>query len=490
MENLNELLKIRREKLEKLQEMGRDPHKIDRYERTNLISDITENFEEYEGKVVAIAGRIMANRHMGQASFIDIQDSTGRIQSYIRGNLIGEEEYEIFKIYDIGDIVGLKGEVFKTKKEEISVRASEVVLLTKSLQILPEKFHGLKNIETRYRQRYVDMIVNPEVKTKLHSRFSIMREMKNYFDSEGFMEVETPTLSLIAGGASARPFITHHNTYDVDMYMRIANELYLKRYIVGGFDKVYEMGKMFRNEGISHKHHPEYTMVELYAAYQNYEYMMELTEQSVYRACMLVNKKPVAKFGDLEIDYTTPWRRVSMHDLVKEKTGVDFYEIKTDEEAREVARDRLNLEPDKQATRGHIIELAFDVFCEKDLIQPTFVLHHPVEISPLAKRNPDNPEYTNRFEAFIAGMEIANAYSELNDPVDQRERFMAQEALREGGDDEAHMMDLDFLNAIEVGMPPTGGLGIGVDRVCMLLTDTSSIREIIPFPTMKMKERR
>lgn len=468
--------------------MGRDPHMVDQYDRTHFTKDIVDHFDELEGQHVSIAGRIMANRHMGKTSFIDVQDSKGRLQVYIRKDVIGEEEYDIFKIYDIGDIVGVKGEVFRTQKNEISIKASEVKLLTKSLQILPEKYHGLKDVETRYRQRYVDMIMNPEVKDSLLKRFHIIAEMKKYFVEEGFLEVETPVLSVIAGGANAKPFITHHNAYDIDMYMRIANELYLKRLIVGGFDKVFELGKMFRNEGVSYKHHPEYTSVELYAAYRNYEYMIEVTEQSVSRACLAVNGSMKVQYGDYEVDFTPPWRRASMHDLVKEKTGVDFYALASDEEARAIAEDKLNLEVKPHMTKGALVSLAFEEFCEEDLIQPTFVMHHPVEVSPLAKRNPDHPEYTNRFEAFAAKMEIANGFSELNDPIDQRNRFVEQQKERDRGDDEAHVMDYDFLNAIEVGLPPTGGLGIGVDRVVMLLTNNESIREIIPFPTMKPLE--
>ncbi|MDO4799575.1 MAG: lysine--tRNA ligase [Bacillota bacterium] len=487
MENLNELLLIRREKLANLQAAGRDPYRVDRYDRDSFAGDILERFDEYEGKEVAIAGRIMANRDMGKASFVDVLDSTGRIQVYVRKDMIGDEEYEYFKTYDIGDIIGLKGVVFRTKKEEKSVKASEVVLLTKSLQILPEKFHGLKDVETRYRQRYVDMIVNPEVKDTLMKKFKIMAAMKEYFVKEKFVEVETPVLSVIAGGANAKPFITHHNAYDIDMYMRIANELYLKRLIVGGFDKVFEMGKMFRNEGVSYKHHPEYTSVELYAAYRNYEYMIEVTEQAISRSCLAVNGSMKVKYDEFELDFTPPWRRVSMHDLVKEKTGVDFYALSSDEEARQIAKHKLNLEVSESMTKGSLVNLAFEEFCEEDLIQPTFVLHHPVEVSPLAKRNPDHPEYTNRFEAFAAKMEIANGFSELNDPIDQRARFEEQARKKAAGDEEAHMMDYDFLNAIEVGLPPTAGLGIGVDRAIMILTDNQNIREIIPFPTMKLK---
>ncbi len=485
MENLNEILQIRREKLQKLIDAGRDPHKVDKYDRTNFTKDIVDNFDDFEGKEVAVAGRIMANRHMGKASFIDIQDAEGRIQSYVRKDRIGDEEYDVFKTYDIGDIVGIRGEVFKTKKEEISIKATEIQLLTKSLQILPEKFHGLKDTETRYRQRYVDMIVNPEVRGNLVKRFKIMAEMKKYFVEENFLEVETPILGVIAGGAAAKPFITHHNAYDMDMYMRIANELFLKRLVVGGFDKVFEMGKMFRNEGVDQKHHPEYTGVELYAAYQNYDYMIKVTEESVARACQAVNGTMEIEYDGMKLDLTPPWKRVSMHEMVAEKTGVDFYALESDEEARVVGENKLGLDVKSHMTKGHMVAMAFEKFCEDDLIQPTFVMHHPVEISPLAKRNPDHPEYTNRFEAFVAGMEISNGFSELNDPLDQRRRFEEQQKEREHGDEEAHVMDTDFLNAIEVGLPPTAGLGIGIDRVVMLLTGIPSIREIIPFPTMK-----
>ncbi|MBS7528803.1 lysine--tRNA ligase [Fusibacter paucivorans] len=484
-ENLNELLQIRREKLAKLREMGKDPFKIEKYERTHFSKEIVENFETFDGKIVAVAGRIMANRGMGKASFIDIQDSEGRIQSYVRKDEIGEESYADFKLYDIGDIVGVRGLVFKTKKDEISIRAEEVVLLSKSLQILPEKWHGLKDQELRYRQRYVDLIVNPEVKDKFLMRSKIIKSMKQYFDDQGFVEVDTPVLSTIAGGASAKPFITHHNTLDIDMYMRIANELYLKRLIVGGFDRVYEMGKMFRNEGMSVKHNPEYTAVELYAAYQDYNFMMELTENVVAYCCEAVHGTTVVDYQGTKIDFKPPWIRASMHDLVEKKTGVDFYAFTTDEEARKVAKEQLRLEIEKHFTKGQLVNLAFEEFCENDLVQPTFVLHHPVEVSPLAKRNPDNPAITNRFEAFANTWEIANAFSELNDPIDQKERFVEQLRQRELGDEEAQMMDEDFVNALEVGLPPTGGLGIGVDRLIMLLTDSTSIRDVLLFPTMK-----
>lgn len=484
-QNLNEVLRVRREKLKKLREMGRDPYKIEKYKRTAFSIDIQENFEEYEGKEVSIAGRIMAKRTMGKAAFIDILDRDGRIQSYVRKDAIGEEEYEIFTTYDIGDIVGVKGTVFKTKKEEISVRAKEVTLLCKSLQVLPEKWHGLKDPDLRYRQRYVDLIVNPQVKETFLKRNKIIKAVREFLDNKGFLEVETPILNTIAGGAAARPFITHHNTLDIDMYLRIANELYLKRLIVGGFDGVYEMGRMFRNEGMSIKHNPEYTAMEVYVAYEDYEYMMELTENLVAYCAEKANGTTVVNYQGKEIDFKPPWRRVSMHDLVKEKTGVDFYAFESDEEARKIAKEKLHLEVEKHMTRGHLVNLAFEEFCEKDLVQPTFVLHHPVEVSPLAKRNPDNPAITNRFEAFANTWEIANAFSELNDPIDQRERFEEQLRQREAGDDEAHMMDEDFLNALEVGLPPTGGLGIGIDRLVMLLTNSASIRDVILFPTMK-----
>lgn len=485
MENLSELLQIRRDKLSKLREIGQDPFKVEKYDRTHFSKQIHDDFAAHDGVNVRIAGRIMAKRDMGKASFIDIQDSEGRIQSYVRKDALGEEQYEVFKTYDIGDIVGVEGLVFKTQKDEISIRAEEVILMSKSLQILPEKWHGLKDQEIRYRQRYVDLIVNPEVKEKFLQRSVIIKAMKEYFDREGFLEVDTPILSTIAGGATAKPFITHHNTLDLDMYMRIANELYLKRLIVGGFDKVYEMGKMFRNEGMSIKHNPEYTAVELYAAYEDYEYMMELTENVVAYCCEKVHGTTEVNYQGTMIDFKPPWIRSSMHELVEKKTGVNFYEIATAEEARKIAKEQLHLEVETRMSRGHLVNLAFEEFCESDLIQPTFVLHHPVEVSPLAKRNPDNPAITNRFEAFVNTWEIANAFSELNDPIDQKQRFEDQLLQKEAGDDEAHMMDEDFINALEVGLPPTGGLGIGVDRLIMLITNATSIRDVILFPTMK-----
>lgn len=482
--NLSEVLQVRRDKLTKLQQDGRDPFKIEKYERTAFSKGIIEAFESYEGKHVKIAGRLMAKRIMGKACFFDIQDRDGRIQTYIKSDTLGAEEYDIIQTYDIGDIVGIEGEVFKTKKEEISIKAENVLLLSKSLQILPEKFHGLKDTDTRYRQRYVDLIVNPEVKEAFLKRSKIVKGIRTYLDDLGFLEVETPIISTVAGGASARPFVTHHNTLDIDMYMRIANELYLKRLIVGGFDGVYEMGKMFRNEGMSIKHNPEYTAMEVYVAYEDYEYMMKLTENIVAYCCEQANGTTKVNFQGVELDFKPPWKRQTMTDAVTQYAGVNFDLIHTDEEAFEAAK-KLGIELKEGMKKGHIINEAFEKYCEEHLIQPIFITHHPVEVSPLAKRNPHNPAITNRFEAFANTWEIANAFSELNDPIDQRARFEEQNKAREGGDDEAHMMDEDFLNALEVGLPPTGGLGIGVDRMIMLLTNSPSIRDVIFFPTMK-----
>ncbi len=483
--NLNELLLIRREKLEQLRKIGKDPFLIEKYNVTNYSKEIKENFEEMEGKEVSLAGRIMTKRGHGKASFADVQDSEGRIQIFVKVDIVGQEDYELFSTYDIGDIIGVKGEVFKTKTGEVSIKATEVVLLSKSLQILPEKFHGLKDPDLRYRQRYVDLIMNPEVKQTFLKRNKIIKAIRRFLDDRGYLEVETPILTTVAGGAAAKPFLTHHNTLDLDMQLRIANELYLKRLIVGGFDKVYEMGKMFRNEGISIKHNPEFTNIELYSAYEDYEDMMNITEELVAYCAEEVNGTTVVNYQGVEIDFKPPWKRASMHDLVKEKTGIDFYAFESDEEARKAAKEQLHLEIESHMTKGHLVNLAFEEFCEKDLMQPTFVLHHPVEVSPLAKRNPNNPLITNRFEAFANTWEIANAFSELNDPIDQKGRFEEQLKQREFGDEEAHPMDEDFINALEVGLPPTGGLGIGVDRLIMLLTDSASIRDIILFPTMK-----
>lgn len=483
-EDLTEVLRVRREKLSKLQEMGRDPFVQSRYDRTNYSKDIKDNFEEMEGKVVKIAGRIMSKRLQGKAGFIDIQDQEGRIQCYVRKDRIGEEEYDIFKTYDIGDIIGLEGEVFKTKKEEISVKATNVVLLSKSLQVLPEKYHGLKDQDIRYRQRYVDLIVNPEVKDAFLTRTKALKALRSYLDERGFLEVETPILNTIAGGANARPFVTHHNTLDIPMYLRIANELYLKRLIVGGFDKVYEMGRMFRNEGMSIKHNPEYTAMELYQAYADYEDMMRITEELISHMAEVATGSTVINYQGTEIDFKPPWRRMTMIECVKEYTGVDFDTIETDEEALAVAREK-GIEITPGMRRGEVINAFFEEFGEDKLIQPTFITHHPVEVSPLAKRNAEDPRKTDRFEAFANRWELANAFSELNDPIDQKGRFMDQLRKKELGDDEACDMDEDFINALEVGLPPTGGLGIGIDRVMMLLTNSASIRDVILFPTMK-----
>ena len=483
-EDLTEVLRVRRETLAKLQEMGRDPFVQSRYDRTNYSMDIKNNFEEMEGKVVKIAGRIMSKRLQGKAGFIDIQDQEGRIQCYVRKDRIGEEEYDLFKTYDIGDIIGLEGEVFKTKKEEISVKANAVVLLSKSLQVLPEKYHGLKDQDIRYRQRYVDLIVNPEVKDAFLTRTKALKALRSFLDERGFLEVETPILNTIAGGANARPFVTHHNTLDIPMYLRIANELYLKRLIVGGFDKVYEMGRMFRNEGMSIKHNPEYTAMELYQAYADYEDMMKITEELISHMAEVATGSTVVNYQGTEIDFKPPWRRMTMIECVKEYTGVDFDTIETDEEALAIAREK-GIEITPGMRRGEVINAFFEEFGEDKLIQPTFITHHPVEVSPLAKRNAEDPRKTDRFEAFANKWELANAFSELNDPIDQKGRFMDQLRKKELGDDEACDMDEDFINALEVGLPPTGGLGIGIDRVMMLLTNSASIRDVILFPTMK-----
>jgi lysyl-tRNA synthetase, class II len=488
IQNSGDLRQVKVEKLKELIKAGRDPFKISKYEVTTNSKTIKDNFEEMEGKHVSIAGRIMSKRGQGKVGFYDIQDSDGRIQMFVKQETIGEEEYNWLKTYDIGDILGVKGEVFKTKMGEISVRAEEVKLLSKSLQTLPEKFHGLKDQDIRYRQRYVDLIVNPEIKDVFIMRNKIIRGIREYLDNAGYLEVETPTLSPIAGGANARPFITHHNTLDIDMYMRIANELFLKRLVVGGLgDGVYEMGKMFRNEGMDTRHNPEYTAIEIYKPYADFNDMMDLTENIVAFVAMKARGTTKVNYQGKEIDFTPPWRRVKMQDMVKEYTGIDFDLINTDEEAIKVAKEK-HIEITPLMTRGHVISALFEEFCEEYLEQPTFVTHHPVEISPLAKRNVEDPRLTDRFEAFANTWEIANAFSELNDPIDQRERFEEQVKQKEAGDDEAHMMDNDFVNAIEVGLPPTGGLGIGVDRVIMMLTDQVSIRDIILFPTMKPLE--
>ena len=487
-DNLNEMLILKREKLNKLVDEGKNPFLIEKYDFSHYSVDIVNNFEEFEEKIVSVAGRIMSKRGHGKVMFIDLQDSKGKIQLFVKKDALGDEEYERFKSNDIGDIIGVSGEVFKTRTEEVSIRVSEATLLSKSLQILPEKFHGLKDPDLRYRQRYVDLIVNPEVKETFILRSKIIKAVREFLDNRGFIEVDTPILSTIAGGANARPFITHHNTLDIDMYLRIANELYLKRLIVGGFDKVYEMGKMFRNEGMDYKHNPEFTNIELYQAYVDYEEMMRITEELVAYVAEKTLGSAKIDYQGTEIDLTPPWRRLDMEDAIKEYAEVDFSEINTDEEALKVAKEKgIELRPGM--TRGHVISEMFEEFCEEHLVQPTFVIGHPVEVSPLAKRNPEDPRKTNRFEAFINTWELANAFSELNDPIDQKQRFIDQLKQKELGDDEAHMMDTDFVNALEVGLPPTGGLGIGIDRMIMLLTNQSSIRDVILFPTMKPMEK-
>ncbi len=484
-EDINRLMQVRIDKLKELQEAGKDPFEITKYDRTELSKEIKENYEKYDGKDVSVAGRIMAKRIMGKASFCTIQDATGNIQSYVSINDLGEESYKAFKTFDIGDIIGLKGFVFKTKTEEISIHAKEIVLLTKSLRDLPEKFHGLKDIDLRYRQRYVDLIVNPEVKETFLLRSRILKEIKNFFDNEGYLEVDTPILNTIAGGATARPFITHHNTLDMDMYLRIANELYLKRLIVGGFDRVYEMGRMFRNEGMDIKHNPEFTNIEFYAAYQDYNDMMDTSENLIKTVAKKVLGTAKINYQGTDIDLESTWRRVTMIDSIKEVTGVDFNTINTDEEAVAIAKEKGVEVEESKKTRGYIINQFFEDFVEETLIQPTFICDYPVEVSPLTKRKPSDKRLVERFELFIDGREYGNAYSELNDPIDQRSRFVEQLKQRDAGDDEANMMDEDFCMAIEYGMPPTGGMGIGIDRLVMLLTDSASIRDVILFPTMK-----
>ena len=483
--DLNQLMQIRRDKLNKLKEEGNNPFEITKFNRTHTSKQVVENYDELEGKDVTVAGRIMAKRIMGKASFCHIQDGEGRIQSYVSINELGEESYKHFKEYDIGDIIGITGFVFKTRTEEISIHAKEVTLLSKSLRPLPEKFHGLKDTDLRYRQRYVDLIMNPEVKDTFLKRVQILQEIKNILNEKGYLEVETPILNTIAGGAAARPFITHHNTLDMDMYLRIANELYLKRLIVGGFDKVYEMGRMFRNEGMDIKHNPEFTNIELYSAYEDYNDMMDITEEIISKVALKVLGTTKITYQGTEIDLTPSWKRISMIDSIKEVTGVDFNTIETDEDALKAAKE-LNVELDElKLTRGEIINQVFEAKVEETLIQPTFIYDYPVEVSPLTKRKPSDPRLTERFEVFIGTREYGNAYSELNDPIDQYERFKKQAEARAAGDEEANMMDDDFINALEYGMPPTGGLGIGVDRLVMLLTDSASIRDVLLFPTMK-----
>lgn len=490
-ENLSEQRQIRREKLKKLREAGRDPFLQENWNVTAHSMDIKENFDAMEDEEVSCAGRIMAFRRMGKMAFVDIQDKQGRIQCVVKKDDIGAEEYDWFKTYDIGDIIGVEGTVFKTKAGEVSIQVYKLVLLSKSLQVLPNKWHGLKDTDIRYRQRYTDLIMNPEVRETFYKRAAIIKEIRRVLEEDyGYLEVDTPILTTIAGGANARPFNTHHNTLNLDMKLRISNELYLKRLIVGGLDRVYEMGKMFRNEGMDRSHNPEFTNMECYMAYGDMESVMDVTEQVVSKAAIAVNGSPVITYQGKEFDLTPPWRRLNMADAVKEITGVDFSKIDTDEEARAAAIEK-GMDKDEVSgwTRGKIIAEMFEEFCEDVpgyLDGPVFVVGHPVEISPLAKRDPEDPRITRRFEAYINGWEIGNAFSELNDPIDQYERFAEQQKqLESGEDDEAHPMDMDFVNALEVGLPPTGGLGIGIDRVVMLITDSPSIRDVILFPTMK-----
>ena len=485
-QDMNHLMQIRMDKLKELQENGKDPFNITEYDRTEFSKQIKDNYEEFEGKDVSVAGRIMAKRIMGKASFCTIQDSTGKIQSYVSINDLGEESYKAFKTFDIGDIIGLKGFVFKTKTEEISIHAKEVVLLTKSLRDLPEKFHGLKDTDLRYRQRYVDLIINPEVKETFEIRTAIIKEIRNILDEKGYLEVETPILNTISGGATARPFITHHNTLDLDMYLRIATELNLKRLIVGGFDKVYEIGRIFRNEGMDIRHNPEFTSIEFYSAYQNYHDMMDLTEEMFSRVAMKVKGSYNFSYQGQELDFTPGgWKKVTMIDSIKEACGVDFNNIQTDEDAIKIAKEHKIEIPVGKETRGNIIALFFDEYVEKTLIQPTFIYDYPIEVSPLAKKCKYDSRLTQRFEFFICGREYGNAFSELNDPIDQYERFKKEVEAKANGDDEAGMMDDDFINSLEYGMPPTGGEGIGIDRMVMLFTDSASIRDVLFFPTMK-----
>lgn len=484
---LNEVLRIRREKLAVLQEEGENPFDITKFDRENHAADIVERYADFEGKIVTVAGRLMSKRVMGKMSFADLQDGTGRIQLCVKRDEMGEEPYKKYKKLDIGDIVGVTGEVFTTQKGEISIRTTSVKLLSKSLRPLPEKFHGLTNQDLRYRQRYVDLIMNPEVKRTFQMRSRIMTAIRNYLDSRGYMEVETPILNTIAGGAAARPFITHHNTLDIDMYLRIAPELYLKRLVVGGFEKVYEMGRLFRNEGMDVKHNPEFTTIELYQAYSDYVDMMDLTEDMIRTVAQEVLGTTTITYQGEEIDLGKPWARITMIEAIKQFTGADFGQVKDAAEAEALAKS-IGIAFDEEAealSKGEIISLAFEEKVEERLVQPTFITEYPVEISPLAKRYADNPEFTERFEVFITRREFGNAFSELNDPIDQKERFLKQVEKREKGDDEANMMDEDYVNALEYGLPPTGGLGIGIDRLVMLLTDSSSIRDVLLFPTMK-----
>ncbi len=481
---LNEILRLRREKLFDMQKNGDDPFKITKYDRDTMSDEITGNFDEFNGKDVSIAGRIITMRKMGKASFCNIHDRNGKMQVFVRIDDVGEESYKKFKKFDIGDIIGVKGFVFKTQMGEISVHAKEITLLSKSLIPLPEKFHGLKDTDLRYRQRYVDLIVNPEVKDTFIKRSMIIKEIRAFLDSKGYIEVETPVLNTISGGATARPFITHHNTLDLDMYLRIATELNLKRLIVGGFEKVYEIGRQFRNEGMDIKHNPEFTSIELYEAYTDYHGMMDITEEMISTVAMKVLGTTDVSYQGKEIHLAKGWEKLSMMDAVKKYAGVDFSTAKTSEDAVSLAK-TVGVEVTEGSSVGQALYEVFDEKVEEQLIQPTFIMDYPIEVSPLAKKKPEDPAYTERFEFFINGAEFGNAFSELNDPIDQKERFKKQVEARENGDEEAGMMDDDYINAMEYGMPPTGGLGIGIDRLVMLLTDSPSIRDVLLFPTMK-----
>ena len=488
MQELNELLKVRRAKLAELQQENKDPFVITKYDVTNHSLDIKDNFEAFENKEVSVAGRMMFKRVMGKASFCNVQDLKGTIQLYVARDNIGEDSYKDFKKMDIGDILGVKGTVFKTKTGEISIHATEVTLLSKSLQILPEKFHGLTDTDTRYRQRYVDLIMNEDVKDTFIKRSKILACIRDYLNNQGFLEVETPMLVSNAGGAAARPFETHFNALDEDFKLRISLELYLKRLIVGGLERVYEIGRVFRNEGLDTRHNPEFTLMELYQAYTDYHGMMDLTENLYRHVAKEVLGTTTITYNGIEMDLSKPFERITMLDAVKKYSGVDFNEIDTIEKARAVA-DEHHIEYEDHHKKGDILNLFFEEFVEDHLVQPTFVMDHPVEISPLTKKKPENPDYVERFEFFMNGWEMANAYSELNDPIDQRERFKAQEALLALGDEEANTTDEDFMNALEIGMPPTGGIGFGIDRMCMLLTDSAAIRDVLLFPTMKTLDK-
>jgi len=487
LEDLNELMQIRHEKIDELKSKGIDPFG-QKFERAQYADEILNNFEQFQDKSVALAGRVMSKREHGKASFAHVQDISGRIQFYIRQDDVGEDMYSIFNILDIGDLVGIEGSVFKTRRGEVTINVSNLKMLSKSLQPLPEKWHGLKDVDLRYRKRYIDLIVNPEVRQVFVKRSKIIKAMRQFLDTKGFLEVETPTMHTIAGGATARPFTTHHNALDIDLYMRIALELHLKRLLVGGMEQVYEIGRVFRNEGISTKHNPEFTMLELYQAYSDYHDMMGLTEQMIsYVAQETLGTQTITYQGE-EINLAPPWNRITMVDAIKEYAEIDF-DIVTKQEEVDALIDKLDLQVDKGTARGKVINEVFEVYVEPHLMQPTFIMDYPIEVSPLAKKKKDDPNFTYRFEAFIYCRELANAFSELNDPIDQKERFLGQVADREAGDSEAHMMDEDYVNALEIGMPPAGGLGVGIDRLVMLLTDAPSIRDVILFPTMRPKDK-